>query len=166
MRFTTMLGTFSVMAAVIAAAAVGAQQLASAQPRPKPATHHVKQETSRVMQAATAMPAKAASRPSEWISRCASATRHTVPQCFIKQTAVLTKTGQTVASVTVRVPPDDAKPLLMIQVPVGLYLPAGITIKIDDAAPKKLVVQTCDLKGCYAGEQVTAEMLRSLRSGK
>ena len=39
-------------------------------------------------------------------------------------------------------------------------------IKIDDGAPMRLVVQTCDLNGCYAGEQISAELLTAMKSGK
>ena len=67
---------------------------------------------------------------------------------------------------TVRLPPTTGQPVMMIQVPVGLYLPAGITVKIDDGAPTQLVVQTCDLKGCYAGDQIAPQLLQAFKSGK
>lgn len=84
----------------------------------------------------------------------------------MEQTAVLTKTGQLVASMTVRVPSATNKPVMMIQTPVGLYLPAGIAVRIDDAAPVRLVVQTCDTKGCYAGEQISPQLLDAMKTGK
>ena len=105
------------------------------------------------------------SRPA-WISRCASVSRKTVPQCAIEQTAVLTKTGQLMASVTVRIPANSTEPVMMIHVPVGLYLPAGISLQVDDLPQTHFTVQTCDLKGCYAGEQLPDQLLNVMKSGK
>jgi invasion protein IalB len=101
-----------------------------------------------------------------WISRCASVSRKTVPQCAIEQTAVLTKTGQLMASVTVRIPANSTKPVMMIHVPVGLYLPAGISLQVDDLPQTHFTVQTCDVKGCYAGDELPDNLLNAMKSGK
>lgn len=70
------------------------------------------------------------------------------------------------ASVSVRLPPSSGPPVMMVHVPVGLFLPAGISIQIDEQAPVQLVIQTCDLRGCYAGAPISAEMLKAMKSGK
>ena len=79
---------------------------------------------------------------------------------------VLTNTGQLVASVLVRVPNDTHQPVMMIQVPVGLFLPAGLNLQIDEGKPQPVPLQTCDLKGCYAGMQMSPELIASLKAGK
>ncbi|MGL5164342.1 MAG: invasion associated locus B family protein [Afipia sp.] len=76
------------------------------------------------------------------------------------------KTGQLVASVNVKLPPDTRQPVLMIQLPVGLFLPAGVNFQIDEGKSQALVLQTCDLKGCYAATTVSPELLGSMKSGK
>lgn len=101
-----------------------------------------------------------------WVSRCTSEARGSTVECAMEQSAVLANTGQLVTSVTVRVPSDSHQPLLMIQVPIGLYLPAGLYLQIDKNKPELLPLQTCDLKGCYAGTQISAELLASLKAGK
>ena len=85
---------------------------------------------------------------------------------MVEQTAILGKTGQMLASVSVRVPPSGSQPVMMVQVPVGLFLPAGINVRIDEQPPLQLVIQTCDLKGCYAGSPVSADMLKAMKAGK
>ncbi|MBV9567363.1 MAG: invasion associated locus B family protein, partial [Hyphomicrobiales bacterium] len=82
------------------------------------------------------------------------------------QTAVLQKTGQLVAAVSIRVPSDTHQPSLAVQIPVGLFLPAGVTLTIDDKKPLNLALQTCDLKGCYAAMPISAELLGDLKGGK
>src|SRR5262245_20509506 len=101
-----------------------------------------------------------------WAARCVSESRQSPIECSIEQTLVLPNTGQLVASVLVRVPSDTHQPVMMIQLPVGIYLPAGLSLQIDDGKAQPVPLQTCDLKGCYAGMQVSQELLASFKSGK
>jgi invasion protein IalB len=104
--------------------------------------------------------------PPEWVSRCASDGRQGALECAVEQTAFLSKTGQLVAAVTIRVPADTHQPTIAVQVPVGLFLPGGVSLQVDDGKPLALPLQTCDLKGCYAGTTVSPEMLAALKTGK
>ncbi|MBV9114279.1 MAG: invasion associated locus B family protein [Hyphomicrobiales bacterium] len=104
--------------------------------------------------------------PTEWISRCASEARQGTLECVVEQTAVLQKTGQLVAAVSIRVPSDTHQPSLAVQIPVGLFLPAGVSLTIDEKKPINLALQTCDLKGCYAAMPISPEILGELKSGK
>jgi invasion protein IalB len=54
---------------------------------------------------------------------------------------------------------------MMIRAPVGLYLPAGIGVQIDEGKVDRLVIQTCDLKGCYAGTAISPELLSAMKAG-
>ena len=101
-----------------------------------------------------------------WISRCVSETRTTAVDCSVEQTAVVSQTGQLVASVAVRVPHDTRQPVMVIQVPVGLFLPAGVNIQVDEGKPLAFPLQTCDLKGCYAGAPLPADTLAAMKTGK
>ena len=172
MRASTLLRTLSIFTAILVGgtATGGMSDTANAQtPRPKAAApkaaERAPKQEAPVQVAAVQPTAEQAAGPA-WVSRCASATRQSVPECVVEQTAFLTKTGQLIASITVRLPPTNNQPVMMIQVPIGLYLPAGIAIQVDEAAPVRLAVQTCDLKGCYAGEQMSAELLSAMKAGK
>jgi invasion protein IalB len=102
----------------------------------------------------------------EWVSRCASEARQGTLECVVEQTAVLQKTGQLVAAVSIRVPADTHQPSLAVQIPVGLFLPAGVTLQVDDKKAISLTLQTCDLKGCYAATPISPELLADLKAGK
>jgi invasion protein IalB len=117
-------------------------------------------------QAPPAAPAVPAPPPPEWVSHCASEGRQGALDCLVEQTAFLSKTGQLVTAVVIRVPAETRQPVMNIQVPVGLFIPAGIGLRIDDAKPVSLTLQTCDLKGCYAAAPVSPEMLAALKAGK
>src|SRR5262245_12692660 len=101
-----------------------------------------------------------------WVAKCVSESRQSPIECSMEQTLSLPSTSQLVASVLVRVPSDTRQPVMMIQLPVGIYLPGGLHLEIDDGKPQSVPLQMCDLKGCYASMQVNQDLLASLKSGK
>jgi invasion protein IalB len=114
--------------------------------------------------AAEATPA--AAPPPGWAARCTSASREAPLECAIEQTAVMSKTGQLVVLVNIRVPSDTHAPVLLLQLPLGLNLPAGAKVQVDDRKVTDLQIQTCESRGCYASTPVAADLLAALKSGK
>jgi invasion protein IalB len=121
-------------------------------------------------QSAPAAPADAAAAgtppPSGWIARCSSASRGAPLECAIEQTAVLTKTGQLIVLVNIRVPADTRNPVALVQLPLGLNLPAGARLQVDEGKATDLPIQTCEARGCYANVPIAADMLAAMKSGK
>ena len=117
-----------------------------------------------VAQDASGQP-EAAPPPAPWGARCASDSRSTVPDCVIEQRVVLSNNGQLLVAVTVRLPADSTTPVVMIQTPFGLHLPAGLKLAIDDIPVKTLPLQTCDASGCYAGDVLPPDFLAALKRG-
>lgn len=163
--------------AVSVVAAVGVVAFAQEQKpaaRPSAQSHPQKPATPAApAQAPAAAPANAAAAssndntlPSHWTSRCVSDARNTALDCAVEQSAVVTQTGQLIAAVTIRLPPDTHRPVIMIQLPVGLFLPAGVTVQVDEGKPQQIVLQTCDLKGCYAGSPLSEETIAAMKAGK
>lgn len=107
----------------------------------------------------------AASKPG-WAASCVSAARDAEPDCELTQRAVLSGSGQLVASVTVRVPGSTRKPVVMIRLPLGLSLEGGVTIDVDGAGARSLPLQTCDPSGCYAGAPLPADFAAAMAAGK
>ena len=104
--------------------------------------------------------------PPGWVARCSSASRGAPLECAIEQTAVLTKTGQLIVLVNIRVPADTRAPVALVQLPLGLHLPGGARLQVDDGKTTDLQIQTCENRGCYAGSPIAPELLAALRSGK
>ena len=115
-------------------------------------------------QDAAAQPA-APPAPAPWGARCASDGRSSTPDCVIEQRVVLSNSGQLLAAVTVRLPADSQTPVMMIQTPSGLNLPAGLKLAVDEKPFETLPLQTCDGGGCYAGNVVSPELLAALKQG-
>ena len=85
--------------------------------------------------------------------------------CKATQNIFITKTRQRLLSVAVSKPTGDKNLAMLIQLPHGLFLPGGLSLKVDDQAAKQLVVQTCDRAGCYAGHPIDTAMLSKLKAG-
>jgi invasion protein IalB len=135
---------------------------ALAQQKSKTVTH--------AAQTAPAAPPAAETSPGPplpgWAARCNSASRDAPLECAIEQTAVLSKTGQLIVLVNIRVPSDTHTPVALVQLPLGLNLPAGAKLQVDDGKTNDLQIQTCENRGCYASLPITSEMLTALKTGK
>ena len=104
--------------------------------------------------------------PPGWAARCTSVSREAPLECEIEQTAVLSKTGQLIVIVNIRIPSDTHAPVALVQLPLGLNLPVGAKFQVDDGKAIDLQIQTCENRGCYASTPIAADLLTALRSGK
>lgn len=126
--------------------------------------------------AAMGIPAPAAPQPEVaapeaaaspgWAARCSSGSRDAPLECAMEQTAVLSKTGQLIVLVNIRVTSDTRAPVALVQLPLGLNLPGGAKFQVDDGKTTDLQIQTCENRGCYAGTSIAPDLLAAMKSGK
>jgi invasion protein IalB len=134
-------------------------------PKAKAAPHTA--QTTAPAPAAVPAPANgAALAPPGWAARCTSASRDAPLECAIEQTAVLSKTGQLIVLINIRVASDTHMPVATVQLPLGLNLPGGAKFQVDDGKAMDLQIQTCEARGCYAGAAISPDELAALRSGR
>jgi invasion protein IalB len=148
-----------IAASLLSVGAASAQQAA----KPKASQPHAIQTAPQ--QQADASSAGNAPQPG-WAARCSSVSRDAPLECAMEQNAVLTKTGQLIILVNIRVPADTRAPVALVQLPLGLNLPVGARLRVDDGKPVDLPIQTCENRGCYASTPVSAELLAAMISGK
>ncbi len=84
--------------------------------------------------------------------------------CRAVQTIVLRKTRKRLLSVRVS-RPAAGETAMMITLPHGLYLPAGVSWKIDETKEEQIKVQTCNATGCYAGVPLGSQRIEALKRG-
>jgi invasion protein IalB len=70
------------------------------------------------------------------------------------------------SNVTFHFPPTSQKPEIIVQMPLGVLLPAGATIQVDESPAQRLNFRACDRNGCYAQAALSPDVLASLRKGK
>ncbi len=123
-------------------------------------------EPQQTQKAQSQTPKESGNTLSKWITKCDAPKKKTAAHCTIQQTIIVTKTRQRLLSFTVKVPSDAPLPAMMIQLPMGLFLPDGIKVSIDEKNPLSLKVQTCNPEGCFAGSAISRDMLDSMIKGK
>jgi invasion protein IalB len=157
---------FAKIAAVAIVLACGSVAASHAQQAPKSKNAPHAAETAAPPATPPAEAAPAAAPQPGWAVRCTSASREAPLECAMEQTAVLSKTGQLIVLVNIRVPSDTHAPVVMVQLPLGLNLPGGAKLQIDDGKMADLQIQTCENRGCYAGTAIAPDVLAALKSGK
>ena len=68
--------------------------------------------------------------------------------------------------VNIRVPSDTHVPIVLVQLPLGLNLPAGAKLQVDDGKVTDLQIQTCENRGCYATMPCRARRARGAEIGQ
>lgn len=101
-----------------------------------------------------------------WSVQCSATAREAPVDCAIEQRAVVSENGRLLTQLTIRVPADTRKPVMMVQTPLGPFLPEGISLDVDGGDAVKLDYQTCDANGCYAGSPVSDQLLQSMFRGQ
>jgi invasion protein IalB len=140
-------------------AAAQAQQTAKPRTAPAQATQPAPQQQADASSAPN-------TPPPGWAARCTSVARDAPLECAMEQSAVLTKTGQLIVQVIIRIQSDTRAPIVLVQLPLGLNLPIGARLQVDDGKANDMPIQTCENRGCYASAPVSSELLAALKSGK
>ena len=107
---------------------------------------------------------KAAGSP--WRHVCAKSPNGKGNSCQIIQQLLVKKSKKILMSGSIRLSGKKNSPALMLQLPHGMFIPAGIAVRVDKKPLKKTAVQTCDHRGCFTGLALDDKMLVNMKKGK
>ena len=97
----------------------------------------------------------------DWTMRCEM--HDTVKTCEIEQTSQIQ--GQPVSQIALGRPSRGAPFRIVFQVPINVWLPAGVTLVLDDKDPGiSATFKRCVGNGCYADSELNDDMVRKLRA--
>lgn len=102
----------------------------------------------------------------DWTARCETPPGSTVERCYIFQNIVLKDSKQRVLHMAVGFLAANDKPAAVLTMPLGISLPPGVSISIDDAPPKPVVVERCDPSGCIGAFALDDSSIAALRAGR
>lgn len=88
------------------------------------------------------------------------------PFCYISQSIELTETRQRILRVVAGNLGPEGQPILHLTVPLGIHLPLGVALRVDEGPQHKAEVQTCTADGCEATLLLDTELLAALNDGK
>jgi invasion protein IalB len=100
-----------------------------------------------------------------WTAKCEESKGKVQGGCFIFQNLVLREGGQRVLQFAVGYVATTNEPIALLSLPLGISLPPGVTIRIGDGAPTRVIVERCEPNGCRAGLKLKPDLLRQLSEG-
>lgn len=101
-----------------------------------------------------------------WRSRCEETRGKVIGGCFIYQDLVLREGGQRVLQFAAGYTESTPDPIALISLPLGISLPPGVILKVDDGKATSVMVERCEPTGCRAGLKLDASLMRALRTGR
>ena len=105
-------------------------------------------------------------RIEDWVLRCLPATESQPRTCRMVQSAVAIEGGQRLLQVAVgRFGPERLLGAV-ISVPIGVRLPPGIGLRVDDRKPWNFPFERCSPSSCQVRALLQEELLKSLKAGR
>lgn len=104
----------------------------------------------------------------DWGYKCESPKGSDTKLCYIFQRISSKEGDKRIADATSAYLPKVEKPVMVITLPLGVFLPAGIKMQIDDSkddAVRAPFVQ-CIQDGCQARMQLDNKMITKMKGGK
>jgi len=99
----------------------------------------------------------------DWVARCATppgAIRHL---CSIQHRLMLKEPPREILNVAVGFFGKDRTPGALFHVPIGIYLPAGLTLSIPGAQLVRIVYDICTPRVCRAPVSLTPELVAAMK---
>lgn len=104
----------------------------------------------------------------DWRAKCVSsdtAASSNERSCHIFQDLLQKESGKRVLHVAIGYLPKQQPLTIIITLPLGISLPPGIRLRIDEKQQKDLVIQACFANGCQAAFQPDQAWLKGLMAG-
>lgn len=99
-----------------------------------------------------------------WLGSCRTTPNGEVTRCAIQQALDATRDDKSRRILTISAGyfGKDGVAALVIEVPLGGFLPAGIVLTIPGAEPIKMAYETCRVSGCRGATVLTDPMLAAM----
>lgn len=114
---------------------------------------------------ASAHAVKTGDQFTDWVVACEQPNEEIPELCHIFQNLTLKEEGVRVLHVQVGFIPDKAHPVAIFTLPLGVALPPGIRLKVDEHEPVNFPIEVCVQDGCRAGLELTPDRLNMMKRG-
>lgn len=104
----------------------------------------------------------------DWVVRCQPPPEDAFGAgdlCEMYQQVTHEESGQSVMEVVIGYPQGQDQPVALFNLPLGMRLPPGVQLQVDDNEAIRFPVQLCIRNGCRADVQLDAELVGQMRAG-
>ncbi len=112
--------------------------------------------------------AEVRARHENWVVRCQPAPEEAFGAsefCEMYQQVSEQESEQTVLEVVIGYPQDAGQPVALFNLPLGMRLPPGVQMQVDDNEPVQFPVQLCLGSGCRADIELSETLIGQMRAG-
>lgn len=102
----------------------------------------------------------------QWTARCEMTRGKVEGGCFLYQNLILREGGQRVLQFAAGYAEASATPIALVSLPLGISLPPGVWLRVDDGERAQVMVERCEPAGCRAGLPLGPALLEQMRTGK
>jgi invasion protein IalB len=101
----------------------------------------------------------------DWAVRCGRPAEGAAEACEMLQQRQ-DEQGQTVLAIAVGDVPNNDSPGMLIILPLGVWLPPGVVVKVDGGKEVPARIERCERRGCQVELLLEPEVLTVLKSGR
>ena len=101
-----------------------------------------------------------------WTARCEVNKETKQSACFLFQNLLLKKEQRPLLHVAVGYLNGTEQPVAIFTVPLGVSLPGGLNVTIDEGKALRVRFERCDETGCLAPLSLSAAVIASLKGGR
>jgi invasion protein IalB len=102
----------------------------------------------------------------DWLMRCEKPEGQDSEICFIAQGVTVKENNKRLLSVIVLPVPKDGKFGAIFAMPLGISLPPGVALQIDEGEKVQVPVERCEPGGCRAELVLDDKLLGAMKNGK
>lgn len=101
----------------------------------------------------------------DWKIQCEAPQGSEQEICHAFQNLTMKEGGQRVLHIAVGYLPNKDHPVAIFTLPLGIALPPGVMLQVDEGAKNTFPVEVCTPDGCRAGLEIKPELMASLKAG-
>ncbi len=102
----------------------------------------------------------------DWRLRCERKDDSAPERCFIMQIAKTLKDKRDILRIGVRYPEPEKPAVVFLTLPLGVYLPGGLLLQVDDGEILNIPMEICLGNGCHTRMALEGALLKSLKGGR
>lgn len=101
----------------------------------------------------------------DWRAKCVTANDQTQPSCHIFQDLLQKESGKRVLHIAIGELSSQPTMAVIVTLPLGISLPPGIRIRVDQQDARQIPLQACFANGCQAAFELDKQWHKQLTAG-
>lgn len=101
----------------------------------------------------------------DWKIQCETPKPEVGEICHAFQNLTMKEGGQRVLHIAVGYLPEKENPVAIFTLPLGMALPPGVQLQVDEGEKVRFPIEVCTPDGCRAGLEVKPKLMKILKAG-